>query len=310
MEQSGRWAQFRRSRWGILVWLAPIILALMVVVVVAAKWVTSLPDVVSFMTTYPGRSALPDGAPVGFPVWLQWQHFLNAFFILLIVRSGWQIRTAKRPPSFWTRNNTGRLRTKNPPIRIGIFTWFHLTFDALWVLNGLVFYVLLFATGQWMRVIPTRWDVVPNAITAGLKYASLNWPTENGWINYNALQLLSYFAVIFIAAPLAIITGIRITPGLAGRLRPIDRVFPLKLARLLHFGVMLFFVAFIIVHVTLELATGALRNLNHMYAGRDDQTWWGFGIFAAAILFMVVAWITLRPSVLAAIAGRTGTIRR
>jgi hypothetical protein len=31
-----------------------------------------------------------------------------------------------------------------------------------------------------------------------------------------------------------------------------------------HLPVMLYFVGFILVHVTLAMATGALRNLNHM----------------------------------------------
>ena len=52
----------------------------------------------AFLHTYPGHSELPAWAPVGFPAWLEWQHFLSAFFILLIVRTGWQIRTIRRPP--------------------------------------------------------------------------------------------------------------------------------------------------------------------------------------------------------------------
>jgi hypothetical protein len=38
-----------------------------------------------------------------------------------------------------------------PGIRhsIGLARWWHLGVDVLWLLNGAVFYVLLFATGQW-----------------------------------------------------------------------------------------------------------------------------------------------------------------
>ena len=75
----------------------------------------------------------------------------------------------------------------------------------LWLLNGLVFYVLLFATGQWRRVVPTSWDVLPNAASVALQYLSLDWPTENGWVAYNSLQILAYFVTIFIAAPLALV---------------------------------------------------------------------------------------------------------
>ena len=59
--------------------------------------------------------------------------------------------------------------------------------------------------------MPTSWDVFPNAVSAALQYVSLDWPTENGWVNYNGLQQLAYFATVFIAAPLAIVTGVRMS---------------------------------------------------------------------------------------------------
>ena len=73
---------------------------------------------------------------------------------------------------------------------------------------------------------------------------------------------------------------------------------------------MVYFIAFTIVHVTLVLATGALRNLNHMYAGRNDESWWGIGIFAASLVVMAVAWMLARPSLLARVAALTGKVRR
>jgi thiosulfate reductase cytochrome b subunit len=299
-----------RSRWFRLFWIVPIILVVGVGIVLLAQAFRASDAGGSFLKTYPGHSELPSTAPVGFPAWLEWQHFLSAFFILLIVRTGWQIRTIRRPPAYWTRNNTGALKTKNPPIRISLSVWFHLTVDILWILNGALFYVLLFVTGQWMRVIPTRWDVFPNAISAGIQYASLNWPTEDGWSNYNALQLITYFLTVFIAAPLAILTGVRMVPGLAVRFQRIDRIYPVAVARRIHFPVMIYFVAFTVVHVALVLATGALRNLNHMYGGSDDQNWIGFGIFAGSVVLMAAAWIAVRPTILASMASLTGNVRR
>lgn len=53
----------------------------------------------------------------------------------------------------------------------------------------------------------------------------------------------------------------------------------------MHFPVMVYFVLFIVVHVALVFATGALRNLNHMYASlgstdgmRYADNWTGFWI--------------------------------
>lgn len=293
-----------------LLWIVPGAAAAAVLLVLAAQAIRDSEGGRAFLAAYPGTSALPSWAPVGFPAWLQWQHGLTAFLLLFIIRSGWSIRTAGRPDTFWVRRNDGRIRTVGQPVRIGLQVWFHLLLDVLLILNGLVFYVLLFATGQWVRVIPVHPDAVPNALSALLQYVSLHWPVDDGWTNYNALQLISYGAVIFVLAPLAIVTGIRITPGFAVRLRPLDRAFPLSVARRIHVIVMVLFVAFIVVHVVLVLATGALRNLNHMYAGRDDLSWAGTAVFAGTVAIMIAAWFVLRPSVLRAIAGTMGTIRR
>ncbi|TFD08047.1 hypothetical protein E3T35_18830 [Cryobacterium sp. TMT1-2-2] len=291
-----------------LAWIVPAGLIVVALIVLAANGVRALPAVESFLRSYPGVSTHAAATPVGVPAWLAWQHGLNAFFILFVIRTGWQVRTTKRPSIFWTRKNTGLLRTKNPPIRITLDLWQHIVFDTLWVINGILFYVLLFVTGQWLRVVPTNWDIFPNAISAGLQYASLDWPTDSGWVHYNALQLLSYFVVVFIAAPIALVTGLRMSPGLSARFRRLDHVFPLPVARKLHFAVLIFFVAFIVVHVTLVLTTGARANLNHMYAARNDTGWLGVWIFVGALLVTAAIWVGARPAVVRAIAARSGRI--
>ena len=232
------------------------------------------------------------------------------FLILLIIRSGWQVRTTKRPAAHWIRNNKGAIKTKNAPTKISLDLWFYLTLDALWVLNGAIFIVVLFATGQWMRIVPTSWDVFPNAISAGLQYLSLDWPTDNGWVNYNGLQLLTYFITVFIAAPLAIATGLRMSGAWPKNATTLNKIYPITAARALHFPVMLYFVLFIIVHVTLVLATGALRNLNHIYTSSDVVNWWGFGIFAGSLVVMAGAWFLAQPLFLRPVASLMGKVTK
>lgn len=292
-------------RWLPLVWLVPTGLVLLVAAVLVARGLRELPDIQAFIAAYPGETPIPPGTPVGFPWWLQWQHALNALFLLLIVRTGWQIGSGRRPPAFWTRNNAGLIRTKGAPRRIGIHLWFHYVLDALWVLNGAIYVVLLFATGQWLRLVPLSWDVVPHAVSVGIQYLSLDWPTHNGWVHYNALQLLMYGFTVFVAAPLALATGLR----LSSLWKPEWRFPPEKPVRWLHVLVMVYFVAFTVVHVGLVLATGALRNLNHMYAGRDDGSWVGLVVFAASLVVMIVAWVVLRPALLTRLAALGGTVR-
>ncbi len=291
------------------VWI-PVALVVLVGAVLVARWFVETTAGTDFLTEYPGTTELPAGAPVGFPWWLNFQHFLNAFFIVLIVRTGWLVRTTQRPAAYWTRNNTGLIRTKGTPKKVSLDLWLHLSLDALWVLNGLVFVVLLFVTGQWMRLIPTTWDVFPNAVSAVIQYASLQWPVENGWVNYNSLQQLAYFTIVFIAAPLAIITGIRLSNAWPGPKARISRIYPLALARAVHLPVMIFFVLFVIAHVTLVLATGALRNLNHMYAANDSDGWLGLVIFAVSLVLTVAAWIFAKPAFLQPLASISGKVTR
>ncbi|KDA06372.1 oxidoreductase [Microbacterium sp. CH12i] len=311
-----------RSKWFNLLWLIPIGLVLLIIGIAVATGIRELPTVQDFIRQYPGESELPDNAPVGFPAWLGWQHFLNLFLMIFIIRSGVTI-IADHPRFYWTRHSTpGKdwFRMQKPvpsdplytakqdsitlpdgvglPGRrhsIGLARWWHLGVDTLWLLNGIVFYILIFATGQWMRLVPMSWDVIPNSISVAIQYLSLDWPVENGWVNYNSLQIIAYFITVFIAAPAALITGLGMSPALSTRFRRVSSVFSIQLARSLHFLVLCWFVMFIVVHVTLVLTTGALRNLNHMYAGRDDGSWVGFGIFAVSMVVVIFAWVAATP---------------
>ena len=70
------------------------------------------------------------------------------------------------------------------------------------------------------------------------------------------------------------------------------------------------FAAFVVVHVALVLATGALRNLNAMFASRDADDWVGFGIFALALLAIAGGWALVRPAIVDRIAGAFGDVMR
>jgi thiosulfate reductase cytochrome b subunit len=276
--------------------------------VFAARWLLSTAPMQDFLVAYPGAYELPATAPIGIPAWLGWQHFFNAFLLALIIRTGLQVRREKRPRVFWNprRDRKGR---------ITLALWFHQGLDLLWLANGAVYVVLLLVTGQWMRIVPTSVEVFPNALSAMLQYASLDWPTENGWVNYNSVQQLAYFGVVFVAAPLATITGVRLSKLWPKNAPRLSRLVSDEWARRIHFPVMIFFVLFIVVHVALVLATGALRNLNHMYAAQGSidpdayaGNWTGFWIFVASVAVMVGGWIAARPRVIAPIARLFGTV--
>jgi thiosulfate reductase cytochrome b subunit len=168
--------------------------------------------------------------------------------------------------------------------------------------------VLLFATGQWVRIVPTRWDVIPNALSAAIQYLTFTWPVENPWVVYNSLQMLSYFGVVFVLAPLAILTGVRLSSAWPLDAPRLNRVLPEGPIRRLHVIVLFAFMAFIVVHVSLVLFTGAVLNLNVMFAARNDLSWVGTIIFIAALAGLAGVWFALTDSVQKKLAGLVGEV--
>lgn len=307
--EAKRYGLFTLAQWigGGLVGLLGVI-AVAAAIVLGVRWFLGTETGSGFIAAYPGEAPMPDSAPVGFPAWLAWSHFFNVFLMVLIIRSGLQIRGERRPPAYWSpRGNSGR--------KISLTIWFHQSLDLLWVINGALFAVLLFATGQWMRIVPTSWEVFPNALSAGLQYLSLNWPTENGWVHYNGLQQLAYFITVFIAAPLAVITGVRMSGLWSNKWEKLSAIYPVEAARKIHFPVMIYFLFFIFTHVLLVFATGALRNLNHMFAAQGStdpaayaDNWTGFWLFVLSLVVIAAAWVAARPMLLAPVAKLFGKV--
>jgi thiosulfate reductase cytochrome b subunit len=261
----------------------------------------SFPFMQDFLVAFPGEYEPAIAVEPGFSPWIGWQHFFNMFLMVLIIRSGLQVRTEKRPTVFWTPRGDAKGK-------ISLNLWFHQSLDILWLVNGVIFVVLLFVTGHWVRIVPTSWEVLPNALSAALQYVSFDWPHENGWNNYNSLQQLAYFATVFIAAPLAAITGFRMSGLWPKKAEKLSKAYPVEWARALHFPIMLYFVAFIIAHVALVMLTGFLRNLNHMFASQDAVTWTGFWVFILSLVAIAIAWVAARPLVLAPIAKAFGKV--
>ena len=309
------------NRWFNALWLIPIACCLLLMGVAAAQYLRGLPEVAQFVLKHPGTGfAARLARPL--PAWARVQHFLNLFFLLFIVRAGLQI-LADHPRLYWTRNSTPgkewlRMQKEVPEIplwtakqdslslpkhvglpgirhSIGLARWWHLGIDTLWLANGLVFYVLLFATGEWRRIVPTSWEVFPDAASVLLQYLSLNWPADNAWGSYNGLQIIAYCVTVFVAAPLALVTGLGMSPALSTRFHGISKRLSIQTARSLHFLVLCWFLLFALIHVTLVFSTGTLRNLNHIYTGTDNASWIGFGIFAASMVIVIVCWLAASP---------------
>ncbi|HEX2997196.1 MAG TPA: cytochrome b/b6 domain-containing protein, partial [Anaerolineales bacterium] len=308
-------------RWISVLWAIPLGVVLLILAIAVAQELRTFPAVQEFIRRYPGDTS---SSPVttGFPFWLRAQHFLNSFCMLFIIRAGIQIladhprlyvRRDSTPGTEWFRFQRDvpqdRLWTSKddsvtipgwvgiPGVRhsVGLARWWHFTFDLVWVINGLVYYVLLFTTDQWQRVMPTSWSVFPNALSTMLQYLSLQFPVEHTWTFYNGLQQLTYFITVFIAAPLAFVTGVMQGPAFSNKLGGFAKILNRQLARTIHFVVLSWFLFFIFVHTILVFITGLRNNLNYMVAGVNNDSWAGLLIYIPVMVVLIIIWLMASP---------------
>ena len=268
-------------------------------------------------------ATLQPGKPFGFPVWISLSHWVNFFFLMLIIRSGLSIladhprlywNNSCKPNSSWIRFTPVKIpadkiytakedaRYLNPIAglpgyrhTVGIARVWHFLTVPFFVLNGVVFIFLLFYTNQWQRLVPVSWKIVPDAWNVFVHYATFHFPVEpNGFYHYNAIQQLSYFGVIFILAPLAMFTGMAMSPAIENRFHWYPKLFGNRQsARSIHFLVMIAYCVFIIIHVSLIAATGLVRNMNHIVLGTDNSVSYTGLYIGIAIILTTVAFAFL-----------------
>ncbi len=149
---------------------------------------------------------------------------------------------------------------------LGMGRHWHFICDAGWLLTGVSYYTLLFATGECRRLVPSSWSIIPGAWHAFLQYASLHLVETPG--AYNPLQQIAYFSTVFIVAPIAIATGVAMSPSITARFPWYLKVFHgRQAARSIHFLCMLAFTAFLAVHVAMVIAHGFGRELGLIVLG-------------------------------------------
>jgi DMSO/TMAO reductase YedYZ molybdopterin-dependent catalytic subunit/thiosulfate reductase cytochrome b subunit len=318
-------------RWVNTLWLLPIGMAGLIVAIALGQQLRQYGWMHSFLQAYPG-TATTYAPPVGggFPAWLRWQHLFNIVFMMFLIRAGLQIladhprlylNSGCRPGTAWFRMRDpvppDRMNQEDPAhvwtakddavalpkwlgipgIRhtIGLARWWHFSFDLLWLANGLVFYVLLFTSGQWRRLVPRSWEVLPNALSTAVQYASLDFPANEGFTNYNGLQIIAYFSTIFIAAPLAFVTGLLQAPAIAARFGFGRGLFNRQVARTVHFAILAWMVFFIVVHTVMVFTTGLVDNLNHIVLGTDTKSYWPLVVYLSAMVVITGLWLLASP---------------
>lgn len=249
-----------------------------------------------------------------FPFWLRFAHFINLIFIILLIRSGIEILSAL-PKLYWNDNArpgtewikfTKKKFLPNFDKRVWISleeeesfpSWlalpghknlgmgrhWHFFSILFWIANGAAYYILLFTSDEWQRLIPTSWSIFPNAIHDIMLYINFNFNTTGN--PYDAIQQLTYFGVIFILGPFQIATGAAMSPSIDARFPWYPKIFRgRQVARSLHFLGMIGFILFIIIHVSMVFLSNFPRNMGNIFLGHATSLGIAIGIFS---LFVIV----------------------
>lgn len=259
-----------------------------------------------------------------YPFLIRLTHFFNILFLSLLARSGVEIlgghpmlywNDTCAPGSEWLRFSWKKMPKdqlwtaedeKQPYTpwvslpghdHLGIGRYWHFAATLGWLAVGFLYLALLVLTPQWRRLIPTSWDVFPGAIDAARTYLSFRIPEAEGL--FNPLQQLTYAFVIFVLSPVQILTGIAMSPAVAGRFPWFPKLFGgRQAARSLHFIGLVAFGAFTIHHTAIVIAHGAGDELARIVLGIVDATpaeatralW--LGLVGLAVIVVVNVWAT------------------
>jgi thiosulfate reductase cytochrome b subunit len=147
-----------------------------------------------------------------------------------------------------------------------------LHFLAAWflVLTGLVYFIVGLTSGHLSRhVVPRLRDVAPRLLWQDIRrHLRLPMPRAPGGPPYGPLQKLTYAAVMFIALPLMVLTGLTMSPAVTAAYPVLLDLFGgSQSARTIHFFLFAAIVLFLIVHVTMVILTGFRRQIRAMTFG-------------------------------------------
>jgi thiosulfate reductase cytochrome b subunit len=149
----------------------------------------------------------------------------------------------------------------------------NLHFEAAWVImfTGLI-YVISGLRGGHLRkhLLPTRANLTRTALLKEIaNRVRFGRPDpEEAW-SYNVLQKITYMLVIFILLPLAIWTGLAMSPAVVSVLPILATVFGgLQSARTIHFFVSVLLVLFLLIHVIMVCKAGFSNRMRAMVTGR------------------------------------------
>jgi thiosulfate reductase cytochrome b subunit len=147
-----------------------------------------------------------------------------------------------------------------------------LHFLAAWflVLPGAVYLLAGIFTGHfWRHLVPRAAEFSPHLFWQDFRdHLRLQIRPATGGPQYGLLQRCAYCAVVFLALPLAVVTGLAMSPAITAAYPFLSGMFGgHQSARTVHFFASLVLVLFLLVHVLMVIKSGFKRQMRAMTLG-------------------------------------------
>jgi thiosulfate reductase cytochrome b subunit len=147
-----------------------------------------------------------------------------------------------------------------------------LHFLSAWflVIVGVIYVVVGLVTGHFRRhIVPRFAELNPGLLWHEVRdHLRLRIRAATGGPQYGLMQKCSYFAVVFIALPLVILSGLAMSPAITAGYPILLRAFGgFQSARTIHFFAFLVLLLFLLVHVLMVIKSGFKRQMRGMTIG-------------------------------------------
>lgn len=147
-----------------------------------------------------------------------------------------------------------------------------LHFLAAWslVVPGVIYLLIGIGGGHFRSHIwPKARELAPHLVVRDLvNHLRLRIPAATGGPQYGLLQKCSYSLVVFIAAPLIVVTGLTMSPAVTAAFPFLLSVFGgYQSARTVHFFSFVALLMFVMVHVVMVVASGFKHQIRAMTVG-------------------------------------------
>src|SRR5215813_12739832 len=144
-----------------------------------------------------------------------------------------------------------------------------LHFLSAWflVLTGVTYLLAGVFTGHLRRhIVPGPAELKPALFWHDvIDHARWRIPAAAGGPHYGLLQKCSYFAVVFVALPLSVITGLAMSPAINAAFPFLSGMFGgFQSARTIHFFAFAILILFLLVHVLMIIASGFKNQMRGM----------------------------------------------